>query len=148
MQININMELKKLGFLLFLVSLFSPWTLPARCRAAAAGVTRRVTAENGKPNLVVGRGSFRTIREAIALAVQLRHDDERFVIKIKAGVYNENVAVDGVLPNLTLIGEGKGKTIITGELSYRGSNVTTYKTATVGKPYIVYIKVKSDNSLS
>ncbi|XP_019191747.1 PREDICTED: pectinesterase 2-like [Ipomoea nil] len=124
------MKLKNLGFLLFLVS----WTLLAQCRTDAGSIPRRLKATKPSLDLVVGRGptNIRTITEAIAIAAQERTSDKRYVIKVKAGVYNENVIINDRLPNLTLLGDGKGRTIITGELSVGGSNLTTFNTATVG----------------
>ncbi|XP_019191746.1 PREDICTED: pectinesterase 2-like [Ipomoea nil] len=121
------MELKNIRFLLFLVS----WALLAQCRIDAGSIPRRLKA--AKLDLVVGRGAtnIRTIKEAIATAVQNRTGDKRYVIKVKAGVYNENVIIDDNLPNLTLLGDGKGKTIISGYLSVLGNNLTTFQTATV-----------------
>ncbi|XP_031108465.1 pectinesterase 2-like [Ipomoea triloba] len=126
------MELKNLGFrfLLFLVS----WTLLAPCRTDAGSMPRRLMAEDPSLDLVVGPAATNipTITEAIATAVQTRTDDKRFVIKIKPGVYHENIIIDERLPNLMLLGDGKERTIITGELSVGGNNLSTFDTAPVG----------------
>lgn len=149
------MELKNLGFrfLLFLVS----WTLLAPCRTDAGSMPRRLMAEDPSLDLVVAPAATNiptadpslelvvgpaatnipTITEAIATAVQMRTDDKRFVIKIKPGVYHENIIIDERLPNLTLLGDGKETTIITGELSVGGDNLSTFDTAPVGKQIFV-----------
>nr|GME00640.1 pectinesterase 2-like [Ipomoea batatas] len=143
------MELKNLGFrfLLFLVS----WTLLAPCRTDASSMPRRLMAEDPSLDLVVAppatniptadpslelvvgpaATNIPTITEAIATAVQMRTDDKRFVIKIKPGVYHENIIIDERLPNLTLLGDGKETTIITGELSVGGDNLSTFDTAPI-----------------
>ncbi|CAH9090758.1 unnamed protein product, partial [Cuscuta epithymum] len=93
------------------------------------------------PNLVVGNGpgNIPTIAEAIAMAVQSRVQRRRFVIKITAGVYNENIIIDDDLPRLTLLGDGKGRTIITGQRSVGASGGSTFDTATVGVDAVGFI---------
>ncbi|VFQ99595.1 unnamed protein product [Cuscuta campestris] len=115
-------SMHKLGVFLFLaISLF---TIPPP----------QVAADYMPPpaNLVVGSGpgNIRTITEAIAIAIQKRVWRRRFVIKITAGVYNESVFVDNHLPRLTLLGDGKGVTIITGQRSVNGVGGSTFDTAT------------------
>ncbi|XP_022941906.1 pectinesterase 2 [Cucurbita moschata] len=78
-------------------------------------------------NVVVakdGSGRFRTVSEAVAAA----KGGGRFVIYVKAGVYSENVEIKA--KNVMLIGDGIGKTIITGSRSVGGGS-TTFKSATV-----------------
>lgn len=56
------------------------------------------------------------------------------MIYIKEGVYEEQVIVPKQMVNLTLFGDGSRKTIITGSRNVAdGNNMTTYKSATVGK---------------
>ncbi|KAI0493430.1 hypothetical protein KFK09_023546 [Dendrobium nobile] len=55
----------------------------------------------------------------------------RFVIWIKAGVYDEIVRVPLEKTNLVFIGDGMNKTVITGDLNADQVGVTTYSTATV-----------------
>ncbi|VFQ99596.1 unnamed protein product [Cuscuta campestris] len=123
----------KFGVFLFLtVSLFTILTPP------------QVAAEYVPPpaNLVVGSGpgNIRTITEAIAIAAQTRDWRQRFVIKIMAGVYNENVVIDSFLPDLTLVGEGKGVTIITGQRSVYGfGGGSTFHTATFAVDAIGFV---------
>ncbi|XP_057965519.1 pectinesterase 2-like [Malania oleifera] len=83
-------------------------------------------------NIVVekgGSGNRKTINEAIAAASQ-RRGDSRFVIYVKAGVYEEKVEIGSDLKNIMLVGDGIGKTIITNSLSVRGGS-TTFNSATV-----------------
>lgn len=91
-----------------------------------------------KPNVVVaqdGSGNFKTVGEAVAAAAK-RSGSGRYVIYVKAGIYNENVEIGNKLKNIMLLGDGIGKTIITGSRSVDGGS-TTFRSATVGK-YINY----------
>ncbi|XP_059285671.1 pectinesterase-like [Lycium ferocissimum] len=54
-----------------------------------------------------------------------------YYIKIKQGTYNEYVQIESWKTNIVFIGEGMGKTIISGNKSYVGGIGTAY-TATVG----------------
>ncbi|KAL3536984.1 hypothetical protein ACH5RR_000350 [Cinchona calisaya] len=84
------------------------------------------------PNIVVaqdGSGNFKTINEAIAAAGK-RSGSARYVIQVKAGTYKENVEIGTKLKNIMLVGDGIGKTIITGSRSVGGGS-TTFKSATV-----------------
>ncbi|KAF5953030.1 hypothetical protein HYC85_010974 [Camellia sinensis] len=76
-----------------------------------------------------GSGNFKTIGQAVAAAAA-KGGSARFVIYVKAGVYNENVQIK--VKNVMLIGDGIGKTIITGSKSVGGGS-TTFQSATVGK---------------
>ncbi|KAJ8749053.1 hypothetical protein K2173_013498 [Erythroxylum novogranatense] len=83
-------------------------------------------------NLVVaqdGSGNYKTINEAISAAGK-RSGSGRFVIHIKAGTYKENVQITKSMKNIMLIGDGVGKTIITGSRSVGGGS-TTFNSATV-----------------
>ncbi|KAL5571566.1 hypothetical protein UlMin_021163 [Ulmus minor] len=83
-----------------------------------------------KANIVVaqdGSGNYKTIKEAIAAASKSQGSG-RFVIYIKAGTYKENVEIK--LKNIMLVGDGIGKTIVTGSKSVGGGS-TTFNSATV-----------------
>lgn len=87
-----------------------------------------------KANIVVakdGSGKYKTIKEAITAASK-RSRTSRYVIYIKAGTYKENIEVGSKLKNIMFVGDGIGKTIITGSKSVGGGS-TTFKSATVGK---------------
>lgn len=84
-------------------------------------------------NIVVaqdGSGNYKTVGAAVAAAGQ-RKGSARYVIYVKAGTYNENVEIGTKLKNIMLVGDGIGKTIITGSRSVDGGS-TTFKSATVG----------------
>ncbi|MCL7039755.1 hypothetical protein MKW94_010253 [Papaver nudicaule] len=84
-----------------------------------------------QPNIIVskdGNGTHKTIAAAIKAAPQ--QSNTRTIIYIKAGRYEENnLKVGRKKINLMFIGDGKGKTIISGGLSVLGNNVTTFHTA-------------------
>ncbi|XP_052181327.1 pectinesterase-like [Diospyros lotus] len=98
---------------------------------------RRLQAEAaeppGEPDVVVaqdGSGNFETIKEALEASVKRENDDEKFVIYIKAGIYEEYLVVSDDMKNVMLLGDGIGNTIITGshctmEGIYRTWNAST-----------------------
>ncbi|KAH7388445.1 hypothetical protein KP509_16G076000 [Ceratopteris richardii] len=57
----------------------------------------------------------------------------RYIIYIKQGVYEEVFNVTKDQKNITLVGDGIGKTIITGDRNVASGNYNTYRTSTVGK---------------
>ncbi|XP_059294517.1 pectinesterase-like [Lycium ferocissimum] len=75
-----------------------------------------------------GSGDFKTITEALQAAPN--NSETRYNIKIKEGTYNESVFVDKHKTNITFIGEGVDRTIITGSKS-NGTGFQTSDTATV-----------------
>ncbi|KAL1218894.1 Pectinesterase 2 [Cardamine amara subsp. amara] len=75
-----------------------------------------------------GSGDFTTIAEAVAAAPE--KSNARFVIHIKAGVYTENVEVTKKKKNIMFLGDGQGKTIITGSRNVVDGS-TTFHSATV-----------------
>lgn len=84
-----------------------------------------------RANVVVakdGSGKFTTVSAAINAAP--KSGNGRYVIYVKAGLYNEQVEI--MKKNIMLVGDGIGKTIITGSKSV-GGGTTTFRSATVGK---------------
>ncbi|KAF6174708.1 hypothetical protein GIB67_008763 [Kingdonia uniflora] len=75
-----------------------------------------------------GSGNYKTIKEAIDAAGK-RKGTARFVIHVKAGTYKENVVAGNKVKNVMLLGDGIGKTIITGSKSVGGGS-TTFNSAT------------------
>ncbi|PNX59274.1 pectinesterase, partial [Trifolium pratense] len=81
-----------------------------------------------QPNVTVakdGSGQFKTITEAInSYPVKNRRD--RFVIYVKAGIYNEYITIAKNKNNILLYGDGPTKTIITGSkaLNKEGTDKT------------------------
>ncbi|KAL1331294.1 hypothetical protein AAHE18_12G174100 [Arachis hypogaea] len=83
-------------------------------------------------NVVVakdGSGKYTTVMAAINAAPNSSSSGRRYVIYVKAGIYNEHVEIEA--NNIMLIGDGIGKTIITDQQSVGGGR-TTYSSATVG----------------
>ncbi|MFQ6638060.1 hypothetical protein Gotur_013932 [Gossypium turneri] len=74
-----------------------------------------------------GSGTVKTIAEAIKKAPE--HSTRRIIIYVKAGRYEEdNLKVGRKKINLMFIGDGKGKTVITGGKSV-ADHMTTFHTA-------------------
>lgn len=76
-----------------------------------------------------GSGDYTSVAAAVAAAPS--KSGTRYVIKIKEGVYRENVNIPSGKTNLMFIGDGRTKTIITASESVAGGN-TTFNSATVG----------------
>ncbi|XP_060172360.1 probable pectinesterase/pectinesterase inhibitor 13 [Lycium barbarum] len=75
-----------------------------------------------------GSGNFPTINEAIKAVPQSY--EGRYFIYIKEGVYEENVVVSQSQVNLTFVGDGSQKSIITGSKNIV-DDLSTYQSATV-----------------
>ncbi|KAJ3695755.1 hypothetical protein LUZ60_001132 [Juncus effusus] len=73
-------------------------------------------------------GNFTKIGDAIAFASN--NNDDRVIITIKAGIYEENIYIDKNKTNIVLIGDGKDATVITGSRSV-ADGWTTFRSATV-----------------
>ncbi|XP_027902864.1 putative pectinesterase/pectinesterase inhibitor 45 [Vigna unguiculata] len=85
--------------------------------------------EKPTPNVTVaqdGSGDFKTISEALA-AIQTPYEG-RYVVYVKAGIYDETVTVTKKLTNLTMYGDGGDKSIITGNKNFV-DGVRTFQTA-------------------
>ncbi|KAJ7973137.1 Pectinesterase [Quillaja saponaria] len=85
-----------------------------------------------QPNVVVakdGSGQFKTIGAALA-AYPKNLNTGRYVIYVKAGVYDEIITVDKNMKNVLIYGDGPRRTIITGNKSFAKTGVTTMRTAT------------------
>ena len=84
------------------------------------------------PDVVVaadGSGDFKTVSEAVAAAPV--KSSKRYIIRIKAGVYRENVEVPKKKTNIMFLGDGRSNTIITGSRNVADGS-TTFHSATVG----------------
>ncbi|XP_010447267.1 PREDICTED: putative pectinesterase/pectinesterase inhibitor 45 [Camelina sativa] len=83
-----------------------------------------------KPNATVakdGSGNFTTINAALK-AMPAKYQG-RYTIYVKHGVYDESVIVDKKKANVTMIGDGSQKTIVTGNKSH-AKKIRTLLTAT------------------
>lgn len=97
----------------------------------SAGDRRLLQSGTATPNVVVaadGSGNYRTVSAAVAAAPT--KSSRRYVIRIKAGVYRENVDVPKGKTNIMFLGDGRSNTIITGSRSVKGGS-TTFNSATV-----------------
>ncbi|OIW13016.1 hypothetical protein TanjilG_15465 [Lupinus angustifolius] len=83
-----------------------------------------------KPNVVVaqdGSGQFKTIKEAIeSYPKDLKG---RYIIYVKAGVYDEYILIPKKSANILMYGDGPAKTIVTGRKCFR-DGIKTMNTAT------------------
>ncbi|KAH6758622.1 Plant invertase/pectin methylesterase inhibitor superfamily [Perilla frutescens var. frutescens] len=77
-----------------------------------------------------GGCDYETVQQAVAAAPD--NSSARFVIWIKAGVYEETVRVAFEKKNVVFLGDGMGKTVITGSMNVGQPRVSTYNSATVG----------------
>ncbi|KAL7142026.1 hypothetical protein ABFS83_08G094900 [Erythranthe nasuta] len=79
-----------------------------------------------------GGCNYRTVQEAVNAAPNNAGSGKRFVIWIKAGVYEETVRVPLQKKNVVFLGDGMGKTVITGSRNVGQPGMSTYNSATVG----------------
>ncbi|XP_060217541.1 pectinesterase-like [Lycium barbarum] len=85
------------------------------------------------PHAVVakdGSGKFKTVQDAIR-AYPPNHQG-RYIVYIKAGVYEEQVLIDKNQPNVFMYGDGAGKSIITCDKNVKLMKLSTTGCATVG----------------
>ncbi|CAH8391115.1 unnamed protein product [Eruca vesicaria subsp. sativa] len=81
---------------------------------------------------VCGKGcGYKTVQEAVD-AAPATNGTVKFVIRIKEGVYEETVRVPFEKKNVVFIGDGMGKTVITGSANVGQPGMTTFNSATVG----------------
>lgn len=98
----------------------------------SAGDRRLLQASTVTPDVTVaadGSGNYRTVAEAVAAAPT--GSSRRYVIRIKAGVYRENVEIARGKTNLMFVGDGRTSTIITASRNVVDGS-TTFNSATVG----------------
>ncbi|KAJ8755746.1 hypothetical protein K2173_024290 [Erythroxylum novogranatense] len=97
-----------------------------------SGADRRLLQSTSvTPNVVVaadGSGNYRTVSAAVNAAP--KKSSTRYIIKIKAGVYRENVEVTKSHTNIMFVGDGRKTTIITGSRNVVDGS-TTFHSATV-----------------
>ncbi|KAG6395642.1 hypothetical protein SASPL_141765 [Salvia splendens] len=97
----------------------------------SAGDRRLLQSSTVTPDVVVaadGSGDYKTVAEAVAAAPE--KSKTRYVIRIKAGVYKENVEVSKKKTNIMFVGDGRTTTIITASKNVVDGS-TTFKSATV-----------------
>lgn len=79
----------------------------------------------------VGKCSYEKVQDAVDVA-PTNNAGKRFVIWIKAGVYEEIVRVPLEKKNVVFVGDGMGKTVITGSSNVGIAGIATFDSATVG----------------
>ncbi|KAK1360900.1 Pectinesterase [Heracleum sosnowskyi] len=97
----------------------------------SAGDRRLLQSSTVTPDVVVaadGSGNFKTVSAAVAAAPE--DSTKRYVIRIKAGVYRENVDVPKKKKNIMFLGDGRSNTIITASKNVQDGS-TTFNSATV-----------------
>ncbi|PON63107.1 Pectin lyase fold/virulence factor [Parasponia andersonii] len=97
----------------------------------SAADRRLLQSGSGTANVVVaadGSGDYRTVSEAVKAAPD--NSKTRYVIRIKAGVYRENVDVSKKKKNIMFWGDGRKNTIITASRNVVDGS-TTFNSATV-----------------
>lgn len=80
-----------------------------------------------------GSGEYRTITEAVNAAPS--YSNRRYVIYVKKAVYRENIDMKRKKTNIMFVGDGIGKTVVTGDRNFMQGS-TTFRTATVGESHI------------
>ncbi|KAI3462356.1 hypothetical protein Pfo_019019 [Paulownia fortunei] len=89
-----------------------------------------------KANVTVCKGGhgcdYETVQQAVNATPDNAGSGKRFVIWIKTGVYEETVRIPLEKKNVVLLGDGMGKTVITGSMNVGQQGVSTYNSATVG----------------
>ncbi|GMN36750.1 hypothetical protein TIFTF001_006269 [Ficus carica] len=97
----------------------------------SAADRRLLQSSSVTPNVVVakdGSGDYTTVSAAVAAAPD--NSKTRYVIRIKAGVYKENVDVSKKKKNIMFLGDGRTTTIITASRNVVDGS-TTFNSATV-----------------
>ncbi|XP_027125590.2 pectinesterase-like [Coffea arabica] len=97
----------------------------------SAGDRRLLQSSTVTADVVVaadGSGDFKTVSAAVEAAPE--KSSSRYVIRIKAGVYRENVEVPKKKTNIMFLGDGRTKTIITASRNVVDGS-TTFHSATV-----------------
>ena len=80
-----------------------------------------------------GSGNYKTVSAVVAVAPS--KSTKRYIIRIKSGVYKENVEVPKSKTNIMFFRDGRKTTIITGSRNVVDGS-TTFNSATVGKPIL------------
>ena len=97
-----------------------------------AGERRLLQETKPTPDVTVakdGTGDYVTIKEAVAMVP--KKSEKRFVIYVKEGNYSENIILDKSKWNVMIYGDGKDKSIVSGNLNFI-DGTPTFATATFG----------------
>ncbi|GAA0171486.1 hypothetical protein Leryth_016620 [Lithospermum erythrorhizon] len=117
-----------------------PKTVPSWLSAKGRKLLQSYTSE---PNVIVAKdcsGNFTTISDAIKAA-----SGNRFIIYVKSGVYNESLEIDK--DGITLIGDGKSSTIISGSGSVAaGKSLQSTATVAITGDYFIGKDIGFENT--
>ncbi|ESQ54228.1 hypothetical protein EUTSA_v10026924mg, partial [Eutrema salsugineum] len=83
-----------------------------------------------------GTGKFKTVKEAVAAAPE--NSKTRYVIYVKLGIYDEVVNITKEKTNLTIVGDGRDSTVLTGSLNAK-DGYTTLASATLAVDAIGFL---------
>lgn len=146
-QFNLKLDLKPASRRLLAEDIddegFPSW-FSASDRKLLASMQGKGWRSKVKPNAIVakdGSGQFRTIKDAIAAYPS--GNKGRYVIYVKAGVYDEYITVPKTAANILMYGDGPQNTIVTGKKCF-ANGVKTMQTATFGN----YLSLKLFISLN
>ncbi|GER36120.1 plant invertase/pectin methylesterase inhibitor [Striga asiatica] len=84
------------------------------------GDRRMLVASEVTPNVTVaadGSGDYVTVGEAVEIAPH--KSDERYIVRIKSGVYRENVEIPSNRWNMMFVGDGEGETNTAGPSNHQ-----------------------------
>ncbi|XP_042380393.1 uncharacterized protein LOC121972834 [Zingiber officinale] len=113
-----------------------PPDVPTAKASERVVVAAAAASEAWSPNVTVGEDGggcqFTMVQAAVDAAPSQKKKKKAHAIYIKQGIYAETVRVPLEKPNLAFVGDGMGKTIITGFLNVGVPGVSTYNTVTVG----------------
>lgn len=124
-QFGLKLNLKPASRRLLSKDGLPTWFSAADRKLLARGWRARI-----KPNVVVaqdGSGQFKTVADAIASYPS--NNQGRYIIYVKAGIYDEYITVPKSSKNILMYGDGPAKTIITGRKNFV-DGVKTMQTAT------------------
>jgi pectin methylesterase-like acyl-CoA thioesterase len=81
-----------------------------------------------------GSGTHKTINDALAALDKTggNRRNQRVIVYVKAGVYNEKVVIKKNMEKLMFVGDGIDRTIVTGNRNAKRDGYATHETATFG----------------
>ncbi|KAK2364829.1 Plant invertase/pectin methylesterase inhibitor superfamily [Trifolium repens] len=118
---------------------FPTW-VSATDRKLLAQMQRKGWRTKIRPNVVVakdGSGQFKTVADAIKSYP--KGNKGRYIIYVKAGIYDEYITVPKECVNVLMYGDGPQRTVITGHKNYGKMGIKTMQTATFANTAIGFI---------
>ncbi|WCJ22806.1 Plant invertase/pectin methylesterase inhibitor superfamily [Euphorbia peplus] len=90
------------------------------------GILTSWNPSSSRANFIVskdGSDTYRTINDAVSAVGRSRKGNNRVIIYVKAGVYEEKVEIPKHVKELMLVGDGIDRTIITGRRNIKMKNI-------------------------